>query len=629
MSSATRKRVAAKLFHRSFVGLLLWTTFVFGTDRLRAQGTGFTYHGLLGDGAGAANGSYELAFILRTNAGSGGNQVGPGLTNAATVVSNGLFTATLDFGGVFDGSPRFLEIYVRTNGSADFTQLSPRQPITPTPHAIFAQNSAQAQNALTAESVAWSAITGIPLGDTPDVIGANGTNNSAMISNSIPQTLTGAVTGTRDGTSFATTYAGTVPVANGGRGVNTVPGFLDMNAQTGLVGIAARNASAPQAIGQLAWSNYGPGNCSFWQANGMSTGNWDLLFSIGAGGMAFGDPTLMRNTGYGNTRFWVMGNPHLQTAANASSDSTLNFIDTCPYNSGGGVGFAMVTTNNAQSLYPRWTNANNEVIGVHDELFAQILAVPQQGPIYDLPGYLLIVQNGNESMAIASSMRVDNVIGNYAHFMTDPASGNDYFPMWQGNVFTPTNAAWRSALKVNHYDGKVAVYSNLTVQGSIIAGLGYGQYVTTPAGKLVTSQLDPSDNATINKVVAANSAGGTSVAGGANFLELTGNGTGITSVGYALQIREGGTVMMDFADAKTSARIFPGVSLGVGGTPDPSAKLDIQSITQGALLPRMTKDQRNAIASPATGLAVYQTDNMPGLRVYNGAGWMRYSETTD
>jgi hypothetical protein len=86
---------------------------------------------------------------------------------------------------------------------------------------------------------------------------------------------------------------------------------------------------------------------------------------------------------------------------------------------------------------------------------------------------------------------------------------------------------------------------------------------------------------------------------------------------------------MDFADDKASARIFAGVSLGIGGTPDPSAKLDVQSTTQGALLPRMTKAQRNAIASPATGLAVYQTDNTPGLRVYNGTAWMRYSESAD
>ena len=35
--------------------------------------------------------------------------------------------------------------------------------------------------------------------------------------------------------------------------------------------------------------------------------------------------------------------------------------------------------------------------------------------------------------------------------------------------------------------------------------------------------------------------------------------------------------------------------------------------------------QRNAIASPATGLIVYQSDNTPGFYYYNGAGWVQVS----
>lgn len=66
-----------------------------------------------------------------------------------------------------------------------------------------------------------------------------------------------------------------------------------------------------------------------------------------------------------------------------------------------------------------------------------------------------------------------------------------------------------------------------------------------------------------------------------------------------------------------------------GGIPDASSIIDIKSTTLGLLLPRMTKTQRDAISSPAAGLAVYQTDNTPGLRVYNGTNWMRYTETAD
>ena len=141
------KAVNEKLSYKSLLLFFAIFAFSLAANQLIAQGTAFTYHGVLSDSAAPANGTYDLAFILRTNAGTGGNQLGPTLTNTAVVVSNGLFTATLDFGSVFDGSERYLEIYVRTNGASSFTQLNPRQPITPTPYAIFAQTAATAQSA--------------------------------------------------------------------------------------------------------------------------------------------------------------------------------------------------------------------------------------------------------------------------------------------------------------------------------------------------------------------------------------------------------------------------------------------------------------------------------------------------
>ncbi|MEZ4965144.1 MAG: hypothetical protein R2791_07875 [Saprospiraceae bacterium] len=42
--------------------------------------------------------------------------------------------------------------------------------------------------------------------------------------------------------------------------------------------------------------------------------------------------------------------------------------------------------------------------------------------------------------------------------------------------------------------------------------------------------------------------------------------------------------------------------------PDPSAMLDVKSSDKGMLVPRMTTAQREAIANPATGLLVFDTD---------------------
>jgi hypothetical protein len=52
-----------------------------------------------------------------------------------------------------------------------------------------------------------------------------------------------------------------------------------------------------------------------------------------------------------------------------------------------------------------------------------------------------------------------------------------------------------------------------------------------------------------------------------------------------------------------------GISISaLGGAPDTSALLDVQSTSRGMLLPRMTTAQRDAIQNPANGLAIYNLD---------------------
>jgi len=58
-----------------------------------------------------------------------------------------------------------------------------------------------------------------------------------------------------------------------------------------------------------------------------------------------------------------------------------------------------------------------------------------------------------------------------------------------------------------------------------------------------------------------------------------------------------------------------------GNNPDNSAMLDVQSTDKGMLIPRMTEAQRDAIALPATGLMIFQTDATAGFYYYNGTAW--------
>ncbi|MBL9139731.1 MAG: tail fiber domain-containing protein [Verrucomicrobiales bacterium] len=107
-----------------------------------AQGSAFGYQGRLTEGGQPANGLFDVAARL-FNAEVAGGQVGPSRTNFSVTVSGGIFLTALDFGtGVFDGQPRWIEFAVRPAGTGAFTVLAPRQPLTPSPYALFAMTPA-------------------------------------------------------------------------------------------------------------------------------------------------------------------------------------------------------------------------------------------------------------------------------------------------------------------------------------------------------------------------------------------------------------------------------------------------------------------------------------------------------
>jgi hypothetical protein len=70
--------------------------------------------------------------------------------------------------------------------------------------------------------------------------------------------------------------------------------------------------------------------------------------------------------------------------------------------------------------------------------------------------------------------------------------------------------------------------------------------------------------------------------------------------------------------------------VGIGtNAPDGSAQLDILSTSKGLLIPRMSINQRDAIANPANGLLIYQVVNSPGFYYHNNGQWIRLANSTD
>src|SRR4051812_35721274 len=58
-----------------------------------------------------------------------------------------------------------------------------------------------------------------------------------------------------------------------------------------------------------------------------------------------------------------------------------------------------------------------------------------------------------------------------------------------------------------------------------------------------------------------------------------------------------------------------------GNAPNSSAGLDVSFNNKGALIPRLTTVQMDAITSPAVGLLVYNTD-CNTINYYNGGSWI-------
>ena len=280
-----------------------------------AQTSGFTYQGRLTDGGTAANGNYDLQFALFDSL-SGGTQVGSTQTLNAVAISNGVFTVSLDFGAnAFPGASRFLEISARLSGSASFTLLTPRQPITSTPYAV------RSLNAASADSVPAS---GVPAGS------GNYIQNSSSPQASSNFNITG------NGTAVGTLSGGVVNATtqynlNGSRILSTPGGAGNENlfagrgagsdSVTGCCNSAFGNGSGPLIGGGFSNTFFGhnaghqTANATFnsffgtFAGTANQTGEGNSFFGLSAGGFNtigssnsyFGQQAGLKATGSSNT----------------------------------------------------------------------------------------------------------------------------------------------------------------------------------------------------------------------------------------------------------------------------------------------------------------------------------------
>jgi len=186
-------------------------------------GTGFTYQGRLNDGSRAASGLYDLTFSLY-GASAGGSRLRGPEAHSNVLVSNGLFTVTLDFGDqCFDGTVYWLEMAARTNGESGFTTLSQRRQLFPAPYAIFSTTAGEAR------AVAGSNILGVlSAAQLPSLQGdVTGAQSATVVSTVGGVTATNVAAGaTRANAATDSNVSGTVVKrdASGGFAAGTITG---------------------------------------------------------------------------------------------------------------------------------------------------------------------------------------------------------------------------------------------------------------------------------------------------------------------------------------------------------------------------------------------------------------------
>ncbi len=177
---------------------LLVICFALATTTAQAQplSSAFTYRGELSEAGQPSSGAYDFRFRVLDGQDSD-TQVGPTLCVEDVSISEGRFATTLDFGDVFRGQRRYLEISVRTGGvgscanDAGFTTLLPRQELGATPYAIYAIAAGEASSLGGQPRGFFQDASNMTTGTLPD----ERLSGNIVRSDSAPVFRTGAVVG--------------------------------------------------------------------------------------------------------------------------------------------------------------------------------------------------------------------------------------------------------------------------------------------------------------------------------------------------------------------------------------------------------------------------------------------------
>ncbi len=200
---------------------------------------------------------------------------------------------------------------------------------------------------------------------------------------------------------------------------------------------------------------------------------------------------------------------------------------------------------------------------------------------------------------------------------TESRDDGDVFNPTTGTFTAPASGWYQFTARVFYSDANAAYPEmNITAGGTQIcrefSQVNDANYIVSCAGG---AYLTSGQTAVLNA-----SAPGGATTGSVYFsgYSVAGGGAG---GGSGDMLADGSVPMTGDLDMDGNDIIGAG-AIGVGtDTPHASAMLDLTSTSQGFLPPRMLEAQRDAIASPATGLMIFNTDS-GRPEFYGGTGWV-------
>jgi hypothetical protein len=388
-----------------------------------------------------------------------------------------------------------------------------------------------------------------------------------------------------------------------GIGTNAPANTLDVNGSVKVTSLIINTSGQSRAITTFYGAG-SDGNNIFIGGGGLSSGTGGGASSNGSYNTTIGVNALLNNTtGYQNTAVGYL----------ALLNNTTGYENTA-------LGFRALLNNSAGYLN---TAVGNNTLLSNTTGYANVAL-----------GYNSLLNNttGNNNMGIGYRALLNNAVGNF-----NVAIGLD-------TLLSNTSGSQNTAIGVN------ALLNNTTASDNIAIGIsalfsntiGYSN-TSIGNGALRNNTTGHQNTANGYEVLFNNTTGHSNTAVGVQALYSNSTGLSNTALGYQAGFGTGtnsnttgdnnifiGNQSVGVSSTESNrtwignsstVSTWLGGSLLLGTTTDaPSAILNISSVTRGLLIPRMTTVQKNAIASPATGLQVYDTSTN-SLEFYNGTAW--------